>query len=42
VVVDDVCSSGATLAAAATAVACWGLPVRAAVVAAPPRRDGWR
>jgi predicted amidophosphoribosyltransferase len=42
VVVDDVCSSGATVAAAAAALAVWGLPVRAAVVAAPPRRDGWR
>lgn len=43
VVVDDVCSSGATLAAAAVALrsrAGAGLDVRAAVVASPPRKRG--
>lgn len=41
VIVDDVCSSGATLAAAAHALRCHGLPaarIRAAVVASPALR----
>ncbi len=43
VVVDDICSSGATVTAAAGALIDWAGPVRAAVVAAPPAaRDRWR
>jgi predicted amidophosphoribosyltransferase len=43
VVVDDICSSGSTLTAAAEALAGWAGQIRAAVVAAPPAaRDRWR